>query len=458
MEKPSREALLAEIADLRAQLEEVRSEKEDLETMLEMTTEHSDAMGEVLHDRAEEALRQSEQRLRMIVEATPVPMMIYTADDYRVVFVNDMVGPALGVAADDMLGRTVDAFFGEPLPPAMIGGEEIDEQEMPIHRADGADRWVEISIRSLEFNEKPARLCAFHDITERKLRFDASSRFVPSEFLSFFNKDSIVELALGDFVSEQMAVMFSDVRSFTTISEGMTPRENFDFVNAYLKRVSPVVRECGGFIVKYLGDGIMAVFPRCADDAVRAGIEKLNRVNGYNAERKARGFLPIKIGVGIHTGHMMVGMVGEKNRMQGDAFSDDVNLSSRIEGLTKFYDAPLIISAETLQNLANPDAYCIRFLDKVRVRGRSAAVHLYEIYDADPEARRDLKLKTKDLLAEAQDLYYARKFREARVVLFRALQINPDDRLAWLYLVHTANRLENQPDENWTGVTEMTEK
>ena len=116
--------------------------------------------------------------------------------------------------------------------------------------------------------------------------------------------------------------MFSDLRSFTTISEEMTPQENFNFVNAYLGRVSPVVRDFNGFIVKYLGDGIMAIFPECADDGVQAGIEKLDRVNLYNEERIKEGRLPIKIGIGVNTGHMMVGMVGEKGRMQGDAFSD----------------------------------------------------------------------------------------------------------------------------------------
>ncbi|MCP4659774.1 MAG: PAS domain S-box protein, partial [bacterium] len=228
----------------------VREEKKDIETMLEMTTEHSDIVEEELHDKAEKALRESEQRLRLIVDATPTPVLIFAVGDGRVVFANGMVGPELGLGADEVLGREVVAFFQdsedpESLPPILAAGQPVDNRELRLRRADGTLRWVELSMRPLELNDQPAQLCAFHDITERKRRFEASSRFVPSEFLTFFQKSSLVELELSDFISEDMTVMFSDVRSFTTISETMTPRENFDFVNAYLGRVSPVVRECG---------------------------------------------------------------------------------------------------------------------------------------------------------------------------------------------------------------------
>ncbi|HEY9597310.1 MAG TPA: ATP-binding protein, partial [Cyanophyceae cyanobacterium] len=117
-------------------------------------------------------------------------------------------------------------------------------------------------------------------------------RFVPHEYLHFLEKESIIDVQLGDHVSKEMAVMFSDIRSFTTMSESMTPQENFDFVNAYLRRVSPEIRNYGGFIVKYLGDGLMAVFPNGADDAVQAGLAKLKKVQEYNQSRIAKGYQP----------------------------------------------------------------------------------------------------------------------------------------------------------------------
>lgn len=100
----------------------------------------------------------------------------------------------------------------------------------------------------------------------------AYGRFVPHEYLRFLRKETITDVHLGDHVSKVMAVMFSDIRSFTTISEGMSPQDNFNFVNAYLKRVSPEIRSHYGIIVKFLGDGMMAVFPEGADDAVAAGV------------------------------------------------------------------------------------------------------------------------------------------------------------------------------------------
>ncbi len=252
--------------------------------------------------------------------------------------------------------------------------------------------------------------------------------------------------------------MFSDIRGFTTISETMTPQENFDFVNAYLERVSPVIRAHQGFIIKYLGDGIMAVFPDRADDAIRAGIEKLNKVAEYNAYRRKRGRVPIQVGIGIHTAYMMVGMVGETNRIQGDAFSDDVNLTSRLEGLTKFYQISFIITEETKNRLADADDYNIRFLDKVRVKGKNEAVELYEVFDADPPELLTLKQETVGELAEAQQLYYARAFEAAQVQLFKVLQRNPKDKVAWHYLSEATRCLEEGVDETWTGVTVMKEK
>jgi len=304
-------------------------------------------------------------------------------------------------------------------------------------------------------DELLARMQTHLRLTQMNL---ASSRFVPDEFLSFLQKDSIVDINLGDQVSKEMTVMFSDLRGSTTIAETMTPQENFDFINAYLERVSPVIRAHQGFIVKYLGDGIMAIFPERADDAVQAAIEKLNQITEYNAYQKTRGRLSIKVGIGVHTGYMMVGIVGEANRIQGDALSDHVNLSARLEGLTKFYQISCIITAETYQRLANPDEYNIRFLDRVRVKGKNEAVELYEVFDADSPDLRALKQETQDDLAEAQRLYYAQQFDEAQVQLFKVLQRNPKDKVAWHYLGQATRYLEEGVEENWTGVTVMTEK
>ena len=159
-------------------------------------------------------------------------------------------------------------------------------------------------------------------------------RFVPHAFLAIVGKPSIVEVELGDNKRRNMTILFSDIRNFTTLSERMTPDENFAFINAYLERMGPVIRDHNGFIDKYIGDAIMALF-ESADDALRAGLGMLETLEAFNAERRAAGQTPIGIGIGINTGILMMGTIGEKHRMDGTVISDAVNLASRIESLTK---------------------------------------------------------------------------------------------------------------------------
>jgi PAS domain S-box-containing protein len=447
--------LLAEIADLRAALESVRQEKADLELVLTTMTEHSDAVEEDLHDRAAAALRESEARLRLIVEATPVPMVISRTDGGEIVYANAMAGP--------LVGRRVAEFFCNPqdqerLLALLATHGQVDHHEIELAGPTGAPRWVELSLRPLHFNGEPCLLSAWHDISHLKAMNQAASRFVPQEYLSFLDKPAITDINLGDYITGEMTVMFSDLRSFTTISESMTPQENFAFINAYLGRVSPVVRNHGGFIIKYLGDGIHAVFPRSADDAVRAGIEKLEQVEDYNKHRRSKGRMPIHIGIGINTGHMMMGMVGEQHRMQGDAFSDEVNLTARLEGLTKYYAVSMIISTATYARLADAYRYPIRFLDRVQVKGKEKPLDLYEVYAVDPPAIRRRKQETQEIYEEALRLFYAREFQAAQARLFDVLQQNPRDKVAWQHLVKATQLAENGVPDSWTGVTVMTEK
>ncbi|MDJ0518267.1 MAG: response regulator [Trichodesmium sp. MO_231.B1] len=208
-------------------------------------------------------------------------------------------------------------------------------------------------------------------------------RFVPHEYVRLLSKESIINVKLGDRVSKEMAIFFSDIRSFTTISEQMTSQETFAYVNGYLQQVCPEIRDRHGLIIKFMGDGIMAVFPDGADDALQAAIAQLRKLQEYNQTLKAEDFPPIKIGIGIHWGHMMVGIVGEKGRMSGDALSDNVNLTARLEGLTKFYGVSLLISQSAFNCLKNPQKYQIRFLDRASVKGRDEPINVYEVLDGE---------------------------------------------------------------------------
>ena len=262
----------------------------------------------------------------------------------------------------------------------------------------------------------------------------AYGRFVPHEFLQFLERESIVDVQLGDQVQKEMTVLFSDIRSFTTLSEKMSPKENFDFINAYLSRVSPVIRNYHGFIDKYIGDAIMALFPQTADDAVQAAIDMQKQVSLYNTYRQENSDQPIAIGIGLHTGTLMLGTVGESQRMEGTVIADAVNLASRLEGLTKFYGVDILISEQTLSRLDNPHNYNYRFLGRYKVKGKSEPVNVFEVYDADPKHLIELKRQTRAEFEQGVSFYVGEKFTEAQQIFERVLHENQQDRVTQLYI------------------------
>ena len=176
----------------------------------------------------------------------------------------------------------------------------------------------------------------------------AYRRFLPYQFMKLLGKASISDIKLGDNVEKNMTILFSDIRDFTSLSESMTPRENFRFINSYLKEMEPALFQSHGFIDKYIGDAIMAIFPTSADDALRAALAMLKRLRGFNATRRRSGAPAIRIGIGLNTGLAMAGAVGGLHRMETTVISDAVNLASRIESLTKTYGVPLLISEHVL--------------------------------------------------------------------------------------------------------------
>ncbi|NEN91138.1 MAG: response regulator [Okeania sp. SIO3H1] len=283
-------------------------------------------------------------------------------------------------------------------------------------------------------------------------------RFVPHEYVKLLSKENILDVKLGDRVSKEMAILFSDIRSFTTLSENMTPQETFAFVNGYLQQVSPEIRDRNGLIIKFMGDGIMAVFPEGADDAVQAAIGKLRKLQEYNQTLQTEGLPPIQVGIGIHVGFMMVGIVGEPNRMAGDAISDNVNLTARLEGLTKYYGVSLLISESVFQGLKNPEKYQIRFLDRASVKGRHKATDVYEVLDGEIDYVRELKLRTQPDFALGVEYYRLGDFVSAKDYFEKVLAVNSSDQTAQLYLERIDKLTVTGVPKNWNGVWAFTKK
>jgi class 3 adenylate cyclase len=280
----------------------------------------------------------------------------------------------------------------------------------------------------------------------------ANARFVPRQFLDFLGKESITDIQLGDQVQKEMTIMFSDIRDFTAMSETMTPKENFDFINNYLGYMEPVIRHNNGFIDKFMGDAIMALFPERSEDAINASIEMRIKLMEYNEIISQFGKPAIDAGVGIHTGLLMLGIIGGEGRMDGTVISDAVNLAARLEGLTKVYGGSIIITEDTLIKLNDPSQYQFRFLDVVKVKGKKEAIYIFEIMDGEPEKIRNLKLSTKDDYNKALQAYKKKEFKSALKLLQSIEAVNPRDKAIKIYLERCNHYIEKGVPEFWDGV------
>ena len=269
----------------------------------------------------------------------------------------------------------------------------------------------------------------------------SAQRFVPSEFVGLLGRKGLTELELGDQVQDEMAMFVSDIRSFTTLVESMSPNDIFGLINAYLRRVGPILRSHHGLIVKYMGDGVMAVFPRPVDQCVDAAIAQLEEVRRYNAERVAAGRIPLEVGIGIHFGKTMLGTVGEGERTQIDLLSDSINLAVRIESLTKTYGSSIIASDSAFEALTAPSRFAWRSLGTVRVKGRQSPVRLFDFLDGEDDGVRRLKIETRDDFEEGLRLYEAGDAVAARALFEAVYQRNPADRAAAVYARRATDRI-----------------
>ncbi len=408
--------------------------------------------------RAQEALIQAEEKYRRIFE-NALEGIFQTTPDGRYISANPALAQIYGYDSPEelmvMVTNIQHQLYVEPhrrseFVTLMQHHSAVTGFESQAFRKDGSIIWISENARSVyDANGLLLYYQGFvEDITARKqaeaerIKFtselfqlnQAFSRFVPRQFLQCLDKQSLVDVQLGDQVQQVMSVLFADIRDFTTLSESLTPQENFKFINAFLSRMEPAIIENQGFIDKYIGDAIMALFGGIADDAVKAGIMMQQRLAEYNLHRLDSGYAPIQIGIGINTGSLMLGTVGGQNRMDGTAIGDAVNLASRLEGLTKAYGVSLVISHHTFGGLHEPLDYSIRLIDRVKVKGKSEMVSVFEVFDADPPEIRAGKLTTKTAFEQAMVLYNLPDYKEAAQLFQDCLRISPRDKVAQIYL------------------------
>jgi class 3 adenylate cyclase/HAMP domain-containing protein len=289
---------------------------------------------------------------------------------------------------------------------------------------------------------------------EAKIR-NIFQKYVPQQVIDRFF-ESPESMLLGE--DRELAIMFSDIRGFTSYSEKLSSREVVASLNDYFGRMVNAVEGRSGIVDKYIGDAIMAFFgapapdDRCCYHAVAAAFDMLDELERFNVDQTARGRKALAIGIGINYGSVTIGNIGSEKKMDYTVIGDMVNLASRLEGLTKYYREPVIIS-EPVRALVASDFPC-RPIDRVQVKGRTRGVAIYSV-------RKGLSAAEESLWkahGEALSRYYGRDFAGAAELFGRLVRDAPADPIAPIYLDRARAFAASPPPADWTGVTAHTEK
>lgn len=276
-------------------------------------------------------------------------------------------------------------------------------------------------------------------------------RFVPFQFISFLNIKNPTDIKLGDNTESIMHVFFSDIRSFTELSEKMTPEENFKFINSYFSKISPIIRINNGFIDKFIGDSVMALFYETPDMVIDTAIQFQKQQLQYNSYRANSGYDPIKTGIGINTGSVMLGIIGESERFESTLISDTVNTASRLENLTKTFDTDIILSGKTLIEINDPTKYDFRILGKIKVKGKKECVVIYELFWDKNNPKQKIKLENKHKFEIALSSFQRGEISKSQNLFEDLLKINPSDTAAEIYYNKSIEILKNGIPDNWEG-------
>jgi adenylate cyclase len=384
----------------------------------------------------------------------------------RMVTANEAALVLLGVTREDLVGATArdrfagaNAWINDSLARTEASGDTALAVDAELAQPGGRSASVNLTAMPLidATETRIGSMLVLEDITEEKRIRSTMSRYMSKEVADQLLSAGEDELGGKE---QTVTVMFSDVRSFTTIAEALGPRETVSLLNAYFTEMVDVIFQHHGILDKYMGDGIMALFgspfvgAQDADNALAAADEMMRRLALFNAARAARGDAPIGIGIGFSTGPTVIGNIGSDRRMEYTAIGDTVNLASRLEGATKQYGARILLSEMTVRALKQPAT--LRELDLIRVKGKDRPVAVYESlgYRAqDPLLKPMLELFGAGLAA-----YRARDWKAAGRAFEGALEIDPTDGPSRIYSERCGLLTAAPPPADWDGVWTLTEK
>ncbi len=323
-------------------------------------------------------------------------------------------------------------------------------------------KWTSFVIPAATLVANYAAITSFRMIFEerekRKIR-KTFSQYLSPGVIALIEKDPQKYIRPGGETKE-LTVMFSDIRGFTTLSEGMTADELVRLLNEYLGEMTDVIFRNLGTLDKYIGDAIMAFwgspYPQ-SDHALRActcALEMSRSLERLNAKWQAEGRHEISIGIGLNTGPVNVGNMGSSKRLAWTVMGDNVNLASRLEGMTKEYRSRIVMSEATYRRVA--EHFVCRELDRIRVKGKHQPVGIYELMDAASERATHEPLLNRFKTAMAA--YHSQQWHEAAGRFGELLASYPDDGPTQIFLQRALEFMENAPEPDWDGVYVMKSK
>lgn len=382
---------------------------------------------------------------------------IVTANDAALALMQARREGLVGTPANDIFAGA-NRWVADSLKKTQATGETALAIDAQIERPTGDTASVNLTAMPLidAAEQRIGSMLVLEDITSEKRVRSTMARYMSKEVADQLLAGGESELGGKD---QKVSVMFSDVRSFTTISEALGARETVAMLNEYFTEMVDVIFQHGGILDKYIGDAIMALFgapfngPQDADNALAVANQMMVKLGELNARRVAGGQAAIDIGIGISTGEVVVGNIGSAKRMEYTVIGDNVNLASRLEGATKQYGAKILLSESTVRDLTKPAL--LREVDVIRVKGKDRPVAVYEALGfREPAGLGDML----DAYEEGLAAYRARKWKVAAKAFEAALKIQPTDGPSGMYLGRCRVYAAEPPAADWDGVWTLKEK
>lgn len=295
----------------------------------------------------------------------------------------------------------------------------------------------------------------------RGSRGDSQEMGIPESLMDCFGKMQGSTLEPGDACHENMAVLFSDIRSFSEHMGSMNPRQNVDFLTRYVKCIRPVVARYGGFVAQWVGDGQMILFPEsktgAADNALKGAIDIQKKVGEFSRVQEDALRLPVAVGMGLCVGPLTLGVIGFDSGLISTVIGDTVTAASRMERLTKRFGIKMAVSERFLAGLKNRSLFSVREIDLVELPGIEKTFSVYEVINADPDGVRAAKTQCLGAFKDAVEKYRAAEFTQALRMFEKMKSLMPFDRVTDVYLGRCAAFLRNPPPKGWVGVYRLLE-